>query len=72
MSLSFTGEFLQTMNTNDYKAFGSPGEQIIVKASHEAIQDYGEVAVQAKAVEKYNDNQVINHTVTVETSDFHA
>jgi hypothetical protein len=70
MSLSFTGESLQTTNTTDYKAIGSQGEQIIVKASHDAIHDYGEAAVQAKAVEKYNDNQVVNHTVTVRTSDF--
>lgn len=72
MSLSFTGKSLQTLNTTDYKAFSSQGEQIIVKASHEAIQDYGEVAVQAKAVEKYNDNQVISHVVMVQTSDFHV
>jgi hypothetical protein len=70
MSLSFTGESVQTLNTTDYKAIGSQGEQIIVKASHEAIQDYGEVAVQAKAIEKYNDNQIVNHTVTVQTPDF--
>lgn len=61
MSLSFTGELMQTTNTTDYKAFGSQGEQIIVKASHEAIHDYGEAAVQTKAVEQYNDNQVVNH-----------
>ena len=72
MSLSFTGESMQTTNTTAYKAFGSQGEQIIVKASHEAIQAYGEAAVQAKAVEKYNDNQVVNHMVSVQTSDFRA
>lgn len=72
MSLSFTGESTHTMDTTNYKAIGSQGEQIIVETSHQAIHDYGEVAVQAKAVEKYNDNQVISHVVMVQTSDFHV
>lgn len=70
MPLSFTDKSLQTINSTDYKAIGSHGELIIVEASHEAIQVYGEVTVQARASAKYDANQMANNKVTVRTADF--
>jgi hypothetical protein len=54
----------------NYKAIGSQGELVIVEGSHEAIQDYGEDAVQQKASEKYDAGLVSNNIVTVRTADF--
>jgi hypothetical protein len=48
MSLSFTGDALKTIHTANYRAIGSHGELIIAEASHEAVQDCGEAAVQQK------------------------
>jgi hypothetical protein len=70
MPLSFTGESLQTMNTTNYKATGSQGELVIVEASHEALQDFGEAAVQQRAGSKYDAGYVSNNIVNVRTSDF--
>jgi len=70
MPLSFSGEKHTSLSGTSYRAFGSQKEMIIVEASHEAIQDYGEDTVQAKASAKYDDGQVSNNKVTISTSDF--
>jgi hypothetical protein len=70
MSLSFTGDALKTIHTANYRAIGSHGELIIAEASHEAVQDCGEAAVQQKASSKYDEAQVLNNIITVKTSDF--
>jgi hypothetical protein len=70
MPLSFSGDKHTTINSTDYRAFGSQNEMIIVEASHEAIQDFGEDAVQYKASAKYDTGQASNNRVTVRTSDF--
>lgn len=70
MPLSFTGESLQTMNSTNYKATGSQGELVIVEASHEALQDFGEDAVHRAASRKYDAGRVSNNMVSVRTSDF--
>jgi hypothetical protein len=61
---------LETINSTNYKAIGSQGELVIVEGSHEAIQDYGEDAVQQKASDKYDAGLVSNNIVTVRTADF--
>jgi hypothetical protein len=70
MPLSFSGEKQTTLSITSYRSFGSQNEMIIVEASHEAIKDYGEDTVQAKASAKYDAGQVSNNKVTVRTSDF--
>jgi hypothetical protein len=69
--LTFTGEALKTNNSTNYRAIGSHGELVIVEASHEALQDYGEGAVQQKAGAKYDLMEIQNDRVTVKTTDFH-
>jgi hypothetical protein len=61
---------MQTMTGTSYKAMGSQNEPVIVDISHEAIQDYGDDACQAKGRQKYDAGQVSNNTVIVRTSDF--
>jgi hypothetical protein len=71
MPLRFTGEWLPTINSKDYRAFGSrENELIIVEASHEALHDYGETAVKQRANDKYDAQQIQNNRITVRTSDF--
>ena len=70
MPLSYTDESMQTMTGTSYKAMGSQNELVIVEASHEALQDYGEAACQQKGSQKYDAGQVSNNIVTVRTSDF--
>jgi hypothetical protein len=70
MSLTFTGESIATTNGTDYRATGSRGESIVVEASHEALQVHGVVAVQQKAVAKYEEEEMFNNKVTVGTADF--
>jgi UDP-N-acetylglucosamine 2-epimerase len=70
MALSYTGESMKTMTGTSYKATGSQGEQVIVEASHEALQDYRESACLQKGSQKYDAGKVSNNIVTVRTSDF--
>jgi hypothetical protein len=70
MSLSFTCDALKNIKTDNYREIGSHGELIIAEASHEAVQDCGEAAVQQKASSKYDEAQVLNNIITVKTSDF--
>jgi hypothetical protein len=71
MPLTFPGESLKTINSTEYRAIGSHGELVIVEASDEALQHYGEVAVQQKASAKYDLMEVQSNRVTVKTTDFH-
>jgi len=61
---------MKTMTGTSYKATTPQGEMIIIEASHEALQDYGEAAVKHKASAKYDAGQVENNKVTVRTTDF--
>jgi hypothetical protein len=61
---------MQTMTGTSYKAMGAQNEIVVVEASHEALQDYGEHACQAKGSQKYDSGQVSNNIVIVRTSDF--
>jgi hypothetical protein len=70
MPLNFSGDSLATINGTVYRATGSNGENIVVEASHEAMQDYGEPRVQAKANDKYDAGLVYDSKVTVRTTDF--
>ena len=71
MPLTFTGKSLKTINSTDYRAIGSHGELVIVEASDEVLQDYGEVVVQQKASAKYDLVEMQNNRVMVKTTDFH-
>jgi hypothetical protein len=71
MPLTLTGESLKTINSTDYPAIGSHGELVIVEASDQVLQDYGEVVVQQKASAKYDLVEIQNNRVTVEATDFH-
>lgn len=70
MPLDFSGDPHKTMNGAIYRAKGSNGEIVVVEASYEAIQDYGEPRVQAKANDKYDAGLVYENKVTVRSSDF--
>jgi hypothetical protein len=70
MPLTFTGKFLKTLNNTNYRALGSEGELIVVEASDEAVKDFGEDTVQAKASDKYAAGDISNNIITVKTSDF--
>ncbi|MEW6641717.1 MAG: hypothetical protein AB1586_14530 [Pseudomonadota bacterium] len=61
---------MNTMTGTSYKASGSQGELVIVEASHEALQDYGEAACQQKGSQKYDAGDVSNNKVQVRTTDF--
>jgi hypothetical protein len=70
MPLDFSGDSHTTMNVTIYRTTGSNGETIVVDASYEAIQDFGEARVQAKANDKYDAGLVYDSKVTVSTADF--
>jgi hypothetical protein len=70
MPLDFSGDSHTTMNGTIYRTKGSHGETIVVEASQEAIEDFGEARVQAKANDKYDAGLVYDSKVTVGTTDF--
>jgi hypothetical protein len=70
MPLTFTGKFLKTLNTTNYRALGSDGALIVVEASDEAVDDFGENTVQAKARDKYDAGDISNNIITVKPTDF--
>jgi hypothetical protein len=70
MSLSFPNQGHETMNTIDYKAKGSQGEEVVVQISKDVFHKYGESTVQRKASEKYERNELSNNMVIVTSADF--
>lgn len=72
MPLIYTGETLDMLNTISFRAQGSDGEIVVVEASHQVVQDYGEYAVHEKGSHKYDAGDVHNNKVTVRTADFAA
>lgn len=71
VGLTFTGESVDSLEGTSLEAKDSSGRRIVVRASHEAIQDFGLSRVEAKASEKFANGQVEpNGTVIVRTSDF--
>jgi len=71
MPLSFTDDVLEKVDEYRYRAIGSKNdEMIIVVASHESVQDYGEQKVKQKASDKYDSDEVTENRVTVRTADF--
>ncbi len=70
MPLDFSGEPHAIINGTIYRAIGSNGKTIVVEASREAIEDFGEARVQAKANDKYDAGLVYDGKVTVRTTDF--
>lgn len=70
MPLDFSGDSHTTTNGTIYRTTGNNGETVVVEASYEAIQDYGEPRVQAKANDKYDAGLVYDGKVTVDPTDF--
>ena len=70
MPLNFSGNADATKNGTIYTTTGTNGEKVMVEASYEAIQDYGEPRVQAKANDKYDAGLVFDGKVTVDPTDF--
>ena len=72
MPLIFPGETIETLTCVSIKATdSSTGEPVIVKASHEAIQDYQLCGVQEVASDKYDRGQIeADGSIIVRTADF--
>ncbi len=70
MPLDFTGESTDTEFGVSLRALNRDRNQVIVIASHEAIQDHGLSEVHRVASEKYDNRKVDGNTVTVRNADF--
>lgn len=73
MGLRFTGRKVLIAGTSMYslEAFDvSSGGRVKVRASLEALQDYGDDAVEQKAIDKYDAAQFDGDWITVTTTDF--
>jgi hypothetical protein len=72
MPLIFQGEMIETLTCISIKAIdASTGETVIVKASHEAFQDYQLCGVQEVASDKYDRGQSeADGSIIVRTADF--
>ena len=71
MPLSYSGDPSTTLNGTRYRATGSrQGEEILVDASHEAIENFGEKRVKEKASEKYDAGNVSLDKISVRIADF--
>jgi hypothetical protein len=57
MPLNFTGETVKTLTGLSIRAKDSKGEPVTVKASSEALQDYGLERVREVASKKYDAGQ---------------
>jgi hypothetical protein len=70
MPLNFSGDSQTTPDGTTYKTIGNTGETVTVEASCEAIEDYGEPRVQAKANDKYDAGLVFDGKITIDPTDF--
>lgn len=70
MSLQYMGRSVVTATGKNFEAKNDNGEQIVVEASQEALEDHGETAVLSKGRQKYAAGQVDGNKVTVRTTDF--
>ena len=70
MPLYFSGEAVETLNGPIMRAKDSNGKTVIVRASSEAIQDYGELKVQEVASDMFDRGQCeADGSVFVRTGD---
>jgi len=68
--LNFSGQQIKTETGTNFEAFDHQ-KRVVVKASDEALQDYGENSVRLKASDKYDEGRVeTDGSVRVTTSDF--
>jgi hypothetical protein len=70
MPLNFSGDSQTTPDGTTYRTIGNNGETVTVEASYEAIEDYGEPRVQAKANDKYDAGLVFDGKITIDPTDF--
>jgi hypothetical protein len=70
MPLHFTGEEVRTLSGLSIKATDSSGKTVVVKASSEAIHDYGRSKVEEVASDKFDRDEIeADGSVFVRTAD---
>lgn len=71
MPLRFPGQTTETESRVSIRATDFAGKQVVVAASHEAIQDYGMSRVQEVASDKFDSGKFeTDSSIFVRTADF--
>ncbi len=71
MPLSFPGETVENIDGLSIRATDPAGKQVVVRASHEVVQDHGLSDVQQVASDKYDNGQLeSNGNIVVRNADF--